>query len=441
MWIGIDDTDSRHGGCTTHLAGMIISSLHQYGLDLIGYPRLVRLNPNVPWKTRGNGAVSFQIGHGNGNSRLIGRMNGIDIFSYSHSKDISLNVSTVNYVKEEILRKIQALAQLKEKHTNPGVVIVFDQIKEELYWNAVRKILDKDEMISCISQKNGWFHEFNNGRGIIGATAGIAWKGNHDNTYELITYRSENNWGTKRTFDKNSVLQMNGNCVSTFDNYDKINDQVNIFPNSPCPVLFGIRGDSADELLECMSWVKTESFKDWLIFASNQGTDDHLVSTSIRSIEPFQSIICTGKVSKKPITIQGGHVIFSLCDNTIDCIDCAAYEPTKQFRKIIRKLEIGDLVTVYGGVRKEPFTVNLEKIEIKQLVDVYMKIENPICPVCSKHMKSKGKGQGYVCKKCKTKSRKAVFKKKKREIQEKMYEVPICARRHLSKPLKRMSAN
>jgi tRNA(Ile2)-agmatinylcytidine synthase len=53
-------------------------------------------------------------------------------------------------------------------------------------------------------------------------------------------------------------------------------------------------------------------------------------------------------------------------------------------------------------------------------------------------MKSKGTGQGYKCKKCGTKSEKPLIKERKRNIKTGFYEVPVCARRHLSKPLKRM---
>ena len=66
------------------------------------------------------------------------------------------------------------------------------------------------------------------------------------------------------------------------------------------------------------------------------------------------------------------------------------------------------------------------------------KVENPVCPKCGKHMKSKGTGQGYKCKKCGTKGGNPIIKEKKRNIALKFYEVPVCARRHLSKPLKRM---
>ena len=72
LHIGLDDTDSVKGGCTTWLATEIIKDLSEF--DLIGNPRLVRLNPNVPWKTRGNGAVSLIFGKGTGSKKIIGNV-------------------------------------------------------------------------------------------------------------------------------------------------------------------------------------------------------------------------------------------------------------------------------------------------------------------------------------------------------------------------------
>ena len=139
----------------------------------------------------------------------------------------------------------------------------------------------------------------------------------------------------------------------------------------------------------------------------------------------------------QPETIQGGHVFFEIKDETGE-IDCATYEPTKEFRHIVRDLIIGDLIVVYGGVREKPLTVNLEKIFIKNLEEKFVKVENPVCPKCGKHMKSKGKGQTFKCFKCKSKSDKPIIEKQERMISTGFYEVPVCARRHLSKPLKRM---
>lgn len=60
-FLGIDDTDSKFGHCTTHLGYLIVSELARIGCTFRAYPRLVRLNPNVPFKTRGNAAVCIEF--------------------------------------------------------------------------------------------------------------------------------------------------------------------------------------------------------------------------------------------------------------------------------------------------------------------------------------------------------------------------------------------
>ena len=100
LHIGIDDTDSLKGGCTTWLATEIISELSEF--DLIGSPRLVRLNPNVPWKTRGNGAVAFTFGIGLGSKQKIGEFQDSEIFAFDKGFDKS-------YDKERVLERISNL--------------------------------------------------------------------------------------------------------------------------------------------------------------------------------------------------------------------------------------------------------------------------------------------------------------------------------------------
>jgi tRNA(Ile2)-agmatinylcytidine synthase len=173
------------------------------------------------------------------------------------------------------------------------------------------------------------------------------------------------------------------------------------------------------------------------MFLSNQATDDHLKTSSIDDIQPFESVIIEGIVKRSPWVISGGHILFSLKDPIQEsCIDCAAYEPTKQFREVIKALYPGDHVVVYGGVRQNPLTVNIEKIKIRSLVEIKEKIENPVCNRCGKHMKSIGRDQGYRCKSCGTRSNEPKQRVIKRLIEPGMYEVPVVARRHLSRPLK-----
>src|SRR6267143_1882862 len=59
--IGIDDTDSEMGGCTTYTAAVLFQELFNRGFKPSDFPWLVRLNPNIPWKTRGNGALAIHF--------------------------------------------------------------------------------------------------------------------------------------------------------------------------------------------------------------------------------------------------------------------------------------------------------------------------------------------------------------------------------------------
>ena len=385
-----------------------MKKLEDKNYQIIGHPRLVRLNPNIPWKTRGNGAVSINLENG--------------------------DPAKIRLIIEECIDKY---ARFDDKKTNPGFVILKGQPSFDIYEKSVKGIVTLEETEQLLDSLGAVYKGYKNKRGLIGATASIAWSPKHDKTYELIAYREKNRWGTKRQVDSSSVKKINESFSSTFDNFDYENDHNRLVPSSPCPVLYGIRGENIDDLIQASSVVKSEKVESWIIFETNQGTDEHLQRRNINEIAPYQSVITEGVVTKIPYTIEGGHVIFSIKDST-GKIDCAAYEPTKQFREIIRELIPGDKIEVYGGVRKKPLTINLEKINTKHLEKQVEKVENPVCPKCGKHMKSKGTGQGYKCKKCGTKSEKPLVKERKRNIKTSFYEVPVCARRHLSKPLKRM---
>ena len=81
MFVAADDTDSMRGNCTTFLATEIIRELTINGnLNLIGNPRLVRLNPATPWKTRGNGSLVMRFGKGIGKKTFIGCIQGKKLY-------------------------------------------------------------------------------------------------------------------------------------------------------------------------------------------------------------------------------------------------------------------------------------------------------------------------------------------------------------------------
>jgi len=436
MWIGVDDTDSVRGGCTTYLARLILERLTTEGYDIIGYPRLVRLNPNIPWKTRGNGAIALQVGRGRGTPFPIATFPGRTLSAFPFLQ-ADLEYSEYQNAHALVNELVSTHAFFDDKKTNPGVVLLGTPPDGRWYQQTVQSVVSLDRIHRELITSGALFTPYKNGRGLIGATAAIAWMP-HDSTYELISYRQRSRWGTPRLVDAESVKAMDQAVPSTFDNYDYKHDTPRIAPHSPCPILFGIRGENPQDVITAQGLVQSEDAESWVVFHSNQGTDDHIVKKAVKDIGIFESVMIAGRVAKTPRTIHGGHVVFAVEDSS-GLIACAAYEPTKEFRNVIRELRCGDEVVVYGGLRDEPRTVNLEKIQIVRLVEVREKEENPVCPQCGKHMKSRGRGQGYQCIVCGCVSDAARFRMIERTINTGWYEVPVCVRRHLSKPLKRMA--
>jgi len=206
MRVGIDDTDSRTGMCTTYLCKLIIDALSTMG-TVRGLPRLIRLNPNIPYKTRGNGALSFSF---DGPWEKAERV--ITTFLDAHYEH--------------------------EKNTNPGVVLVDDgavPILHDHYQRALHEIVTIDEARELARDADAQVITRGNGRGLIGALAAIG-ATVPSPTYELIAYRLPAALGTKRFVDPGSVREVERRFHPViFDSYDWNNGYVAIAPNSPCP--------------------------------------------------------------------------------------------------------------------------------------------------------------------------------------------------------------
>lgn len=414
LHIGIDDTDSSSGMCTTYITCVTISKLKDCGYDIIGYPKLIRLNPFARFKTRGNGALSFKL-------------------ELKSENDI-------DEVKKIVLNNIQELSEFQDERTNPGVVFYEGKITSELQdyaLKAIRSIISIKDAENLLNKIDADYYKFKNGRGIIGALAAIGCP-LHDKTYELLVYRIPENYGKKRRIDHESVKKMDKKTYpETFDNIDQ--GYIAIEPHTPCPVLYGIRSENPEILDLARSIVDvSEPVERDCIFITNQHTDMHLQEVEdISSMEKFNCYIVEGRVKNKPHVIEGGHLIFTLQDRS-GGIECAAYEPTKEFREFVRKLEPEDYLKVYGGVGdgiSPKGTLNIEKFEILKLADK-VEFKNPLCK-CGRRMKSAGTGKGFKCPNCGEKLRNG--KKESvlvpRDIGLGFYETPPSARRHLSKPI------
>jgi tRNA(Ile2)-agmatinylcytidine synthase len=419
LHVGIDDTDSKRGMCTTYVGAVALDRLRERGVELEGFPRLIRLNPMWPHKTRGNCAVSFTV---------------------------KVPAPSISLVKKTVLDTVNSLAELEVETTNPGVVFYSSrEIPEKLRAytrRVIQEVVELEEAEALAREIGAEVHKFKLGRGIVGALAALGHPLDRDWTYELIAYRIRENWGKPRRVDPASVFEMDRlTHPRTFDNVDWESGEVRITPHTPCPVLYGIRGESPEILLRAHRLLKTlEPVERTVIYKTNQGTDEHLRRCRISEIRPYTSVILEGKVVEDPRIIPGGHVIFTLEDET-GRADCAAYEPTRGFRRVVKALRRGDRVRVFGGVREEPGippTINLEKLSILELAPLLRK-RNPLCPRCGKSLKSEGRGKGYSCKKCGTRfpQAKPELLPVERKVERGTFEVPPRCRRHLAKPLVR----
>ncbi|MCS3924346.1 tRNA(Ile)(2)-agmatinylcytidine synthase [Methanosalsum natronophilum] len=416
MIIGIDDTDSREGMCTTYLCTTLADELIEFGevsKDLL----LIRLNPTIPYKTRGNAAVALQI-----------------------------NTEVPQDVIKHVSKRVFQLSRLSDENTNPGIVFVPDNISKNaqsqlvaFFREATRSVIEINSAISMINRMSLEYKGFKNGRGLIGALAacGAVFDDKMDYTYEYIAYRKREAWGNLRYVDEKTIFMAHKKTYpKTWDNVDTTAKKAVCIPKSGDPVLYGIRGSCIESIFQFISMLKSESVENSALFRTNQGTDMHILAVdTIKKIVNMKSYKVRCIVDSIPKTLHGGHIILRVCDDYGYKLDCAAYEPTKQFRHIIKKLLPGDIVVLFGSVMGS--TLNIEKIHIKTLTKYY-EIINPICPSCKKRMESAGKNKGYRCKKCKKNSSLKQAIELKRDISPGFYEVPPGARRHLAKPLIRI---
>lgn len=414
LYIGIDDTDSKRTMCTTYVAAMALKVLEEKGYRRADYPWLVRLNPNCPFKTRGNAALCIVL---------------------------KVDETNMQVIEDTVAEIVERYADLESDGTDPGIVYVPEEKRRGLiehYWRTLREIIDLEEAYRLCSELDIKYKVYKEGRGVVGALAAAGADVSTLKTYELIAYRTPENWGRPRRIDRDSVIKMDlSTRPFTFDNYDYDKDCIRIAPNTPCPVLLGVRSIDDKYAVTAYNMLKIdEPVAFFEIFKTNQATDLHYVRTRIKDVVPLQSVVITGRVASRPRVIEGGHVFIEMEDNT-GRITLAAYEPTGNLRKVIAELIPGDTVEVYGAVKLKPqgITLNIEKLKILDLVPKLV-FEAPACPRCGRKMKSLGREKGYRCSKCEFRmsNMKPISTKKERKITIGTYDVAVSARRHLVSP-------
>jgi len=420
--IGIDDTDSEVFGCTTHVAAKIVQYLDgRRGVSFLDYPLLVRLNPNIPWKTRGNGAVSIRI-------------------------SIDDSETSVEETTKAVLSIVRNFSDLNSPRSEPAIVFSRrlpekGDMLHQFYLRALRSMVPPAEALEVAREVGATCSFLKTSKvGVVGALAAVG-AVFEDYTYEILSYRIRENYGKPRRIEPRSVYLMDeAFSKHTFNNIDPETKRILITPHGRDPVLFGIRGETPEAVYNAFRLVKPEEEVEcWCIFKTNQGTDAHFpeAPVNINQIRKYDSTLVDGSVADKK-SIRGGHVIITL-SNGGSKIFCAFYSPTGSLKKKAYELEPGDYVRVYGGVKEHngALTVNAEKMEVLKLCGKIKKA-SPTCPKCGRRCKSLGLRQGFVCEKC----GEQVLEPQIIEVERSLkvnhpYLPPERAHRHLTKPLKR----
>jgi len=396
IWLGIDDTDSPEGGCTTWVLTELLALAREEGVDLIGEPRLVRLNPNIPWKTRGNAALSARFGRGRGPRRRLGEVSGRPLWSYRDGGP--LRALRENLFLDRAWERVRESSRLGEAHTDPALVAVRHQLPAQMYYRAVREVVPVEEIHRYLDSVGAVVHAEGDGRGVVGASAAIAWPGRRV-TWEMIAYRPLAHEGARRRVDAESVRSVARAHPRLFLSHDPRTRRLLVTPHTPCPILFGLRATDSESPLQARSGVISEPVDRWVLYRTNQGTGDHLRSRLAREVGPFESGRVSGRVLGEPRVLHGGHVRLRIEDSEGTALETVAFEPTKTLPAVVRALSPGDRVVIWGSRDSSP-VLKMEGLRVVSLVPRWSAPSPPSCTECHRPTRSMGTVRGYRCPRC-----------------------------------------
>lgn len=357
-WLGLDDTDHLGGGCTTWTLEQLLSSLPEE-VTVIGDPCLVRLYPMTKARTRGNAALAVEL------------KVGLSTLAWH---------AWLEEAWEHHLAHLQGLwtpsthtarAQLP---TDPGLVWFDQKPPDAFYRKAVSQEVGLDKAPQATWSRGG--------RGIIGATAAVAWP-QEVSTWEGIAWRLHTEGPRRLDASTLERLDHDERLVAC---RDPRQGRGLLAPRGASPVLFGLRGINRLAVQQGMEdLIDSDGTEDVIahrIFQTNQGSGDHL-GPAVEAVVQEVHIL------------RGGHVALDTSEGT-----WLAFAPSDDLRRLAGQLVVGDVIQGLGLISRE---AGREGLHLEALNHVSGPVRNksrPKCPTCKVRMKSAGRGQGLRCPSC-----------------------------------------
>ena len=251
------------------------------------------------------------------------------------------------------------------------------KLPESIYWDTVQGFV---ELSNRISELSDYVHRIwstpSGTAGLIGASAAIAWQGQNDFTWECTAWRQDSG---PRNVPESLVLEMSNLFPSTILNRDPNAGRSLIAPRTPCPVLYGIRGESRHGVLKAHAFLQergAEKSSGHRAHRTNQATDDHLISVE------------SGVVNNTRI-MQGGHVEINVGDTLL------SFSQGGDVNILAQRLIPGDLIEWYG-LHDFDGGIHLERL---RLIEGERNKQRPNCR-CGSRYKSQGTNQLLRCPSC-----------------------------------------
>ena len=388
-WLGLDDTDSLKGGCTTEVLFRLLNDLP----DDVSFrtPRLVRLWPFAKQRTRGNAAVAVELITENESELLIH----LDQWWQQHIESLKGVLGTSDH------------SERTQYPADPGMIWTSESMTDEAFYKSA--VSSEIELQNVPEVTRYW-----GGNGRIGATAAILWPAAQC-TYEAIAWRSNEAEG-RRQLDEVALAEVEDLKDTFLCRNPKLGTSL-LAPRGNSPVLFGIRSwtkDGAQHALDILEQGNdTEPTKGSLVFQTNQATGDHLE-------EPVEAYVRSKSILKK------GHVVLETTQGT-----WMAFRQSGHIALLSQWVIKGDLL-IGNGLRDEDDVLHLELLKVKKSISEQ---KRPLCVRCNKSMKSMGKNQGLRCKRCNLTSDRGWVEVERIPPFQNWVQPPPSSRRHLSKPL------
>ena len=385
-WIGLDDTDEREYGCTTHDFNDLLNHLIDCEYDIVD-PRLVRLWPFAPRRTRGNAALSAGV--------------------------VTTNLSKLEaHLDQWFSTRFTDVTPLDTNHSaQPVLLLCEDKLPESMYWETVRAHINLEDRVQQLSEYQHRLWSTASGQsGLIGASAAIAWRGDHDYTWECTAWRATSG---PRNVPAHLVSDMTIRFPSTILNRDPNAHRSLIAPRTPCPVLYGIRGETRQGVLDAHSYLQEHGAELSIghrAHRTNQATDDHLHSSASGIVTEIQ-------------IMQGGHVQIDAGPQLI------SFSKGGDVNTLAQSLVVGDLIE-WNGLADHEGIIHLERL---RLIQGNRDKSRPNCN-CGTRYKSQGNQQPLRCPSCGSEHDNVWLSQ---TISSDWKEPAPSNRRHLSKPLSR----